>query len=162
MRFSHCFALFLPSRSTFVHLRGKEKAILYFSRQSDILSKTSFCVCRVSFSINRLGRAHAPPAASGCPQGNPISFCARHGFSFNTTRIPVAQKSVCLPEVLYRALRRYQRFKATYACRHGNSSTHAAGGGAAKPRPANKYPETSSVKLRGCTFIQQSRSYIRS
>ena len=40
--FWHCFVLFLPSRSTFVRLRGKEKNILQLSQQSASLSKKYF------------------------------------------------------------------------------------------------------------------------
>ncbi|MBQ7004914.1 MAG: hypothetical protein IJN68_00620, partial [Clostridia bacterium] len=36
--FLHCFAIFSPSRSTTVRLRGEEKGILHLSQQSDSLS----------------------------------------------------------------------------------------------------------------------------
>ncbi|MBE6773840.1 MAG: hypothetical protein E7544_06415 [Ruminococcaceae bacterium] len=40
--FLHCFAIFSPSRSTTVRLRGEEKGILHLSQQSDSLSKILF------------------------------------------------------------------------------------------------------------------------
>ena len=40
--FFRCFALFSPSRSTTVRLRGEENVILYLSQQPDSLSKILF------------------------------------------------------------------------------------------------------------------------